>query len=70
MSPVSRRTGRAYAAGSQAVFDGYPRVCAAGESCQHGRKVVMGAQVPLWFETSASGVKRSWHFDCYRAAAA
>ena len=59
MSPVSRRTGRRYAAGSVTKFDGYPKVCAG---C--GRPVRITGLVALWFETSG-GQRRSFHFDCY-----
>lgn len=63
MSPVSRRTGRRYAAGSQATFDGYPRVCSG---C--GEKVKITGDRPLWFESSGV-VKRSYHADCYLSGA-
>lgn len=57
------KSGRAYTVGSQATFDGYPRVCAAGERCVHGGKVVMSGPFALWFE-HVDGADWSWHFDC------
>ena len=60
VSPVSRRTGRRYAAGSVTKFDGYPKVCAG---C--GLPVRITGTVALWFETGRDRVKRSFHFDCY-----
>lgn len=57
--PVSRRTGRTYAKGSHATFDGYPKVCGI---C--GEPVRITGILPLWFETGDDGVKRSYHFKC------
>ncbi len=62
MSPYSRRTNKRYAAGSQATFDGYPRVC-SNVDCPHGGKIVMSGPHALWFETDG-GVAKSWHFAC------
>lgn len=57
MSPVSRRTGKRYAAGSHMVRGGYPRTC-------HG----CGEPVPLddcWQEALQGGrVKLTWHHRC------
>jgi hypothetical protein len=60
--PYSRRTGKRYAAGSQATFDGYPRVC-SNPDCPYGGKVVMSHGIALWFE-HVDGEAKSWHFAC------
>ena len=64
--PVSRRTGRRYAAGSHATLGDYPRVCAAGDRCLFGGRVVVSGDHALWFKTADpySGQRRSWHVAC------
>jgi hypothetical protein len=63
MSPVSRRTGKRYAAGSQATLDGYKDV-ATCVVC--GQRIVASRQ-SFQFETDAvSGERRGWHRECGR----
>lgn len=55
---VSKRTGRSYAQGSQALRGDYPAICT-----ECGKKVRVSVDC-CWYET-VDGVKHAWHFACH-----
>jgi hypothetical protein len=62
MSPVSRKTGRRYAAGSHTTLGGWEpkRCCLCGERLVVSRQSLRFSRFPE---------PRGWHVDCERKAA-